>query len=117
MNSSETVYRRFVEVEKRAAAIYLQFASYFSQDSQLSSFWRDMATHEEQHAQLLQFCLGEGLFVSEPPDNAEIERLIELVKRLEQRAADPKIAVADAFSLALEMEKSEIGRASCRERV
>jgi hypothetical protein len=57
---AKNVYCKFVEFEKRAAGIYLELAQRFSKNPKLSSFWLDMATHEKQHAELLQFCLRDG---------------------------------------------------------
>ena len=87
VNDSANIYRQFVEFEERAAAIYLQLASAFSQDPQLSSFWLDMAIHEKQHAGLLQFCLCESLFASDLPGTTEIQRHREFFDRIEKRAA------------------------------
>src|SRR5438552_13062331 len=109
----KTIYRRFLEFEEAAAAIYLQLASRFSQDPQLSSFWLDMAMHEKEHAGLLQFCLQDGLFASDLPDTTEIQKLAAFFKELEKRAADPKLTPEEAFSLAIEMESSEINAIYC----
>ena len=108
VKTPKNVYRRFVEFEERAAAIYLQLASHFSQDPQLSSFWLDMAMHEKEHAGLLQFCLRDGLFAFDLPDSTEIQKLVGFFKRLEKRAGDPKLTLEEAFTLAIEMETSEI---------
>ena len=113
MNTSENVYRRFLEFEERAAAIYVQLASRFSQDPKLSSFWLDMALHEKQHAGLLQFCLCDGRFASDLPDSAEIQRVARLFKRLEKRASDPQLTLEEAFLLAVKMETSEINAIYC----
>jgi rubrerythrin len=108
VRTSESVYRRFIEFEERAGEIYLQLASHFSQERQLSAFWLEMAMHEKQHAGLLQFCLLEGLFASDLPDSSEIQKLTDFFKRLEKRAADPKLTVDQAFVLAIELEASEV---------
>jgi hypothetical protein len=113
LKTSKNVYRRFLEFEERAAAIYAQFASRFSQDPKLGSFWLDMALHEKQHAGLLQFCLCDGSFASDLPDNAEIQKLGALFKRIERRAADPNLTVEEAFLLAVELETSEINVIYC----
>ena len=113
MITPRKVYRRFVEFEERAAAIYLQLASRFSHDPKLSSFWLLMALHEKQHAGLLQFCLQDGLFASDLPDSAEIQKTAALFKRLETRAAAPMLNVEDAFELALELESSEVNSLYC----
>jgi len=111
---SESIYRQFVQFEEKAASIYLQLASHFSKDPQLSSFWLEMAMQEKQHAGLLEFCLLESLFASDLPDSIEIKKLVAFFERLEERAADPNLTPADAFSMAIEMESSEINAIYCR---
>jgi len=108
MKTAGNTYRRFIEFEERAAAIYFKLASRFSQDRQLSFFLLGMAVQEKQHAGLLQFCLIDGLFASDLPDAAEIQRVVALFKRWEKRAADPRLTVEQAFSIAMELEASEI---------
>jgi hypothetical protein len=109
----KSTYRKFIEFEERAAGIYLEFASRFSNDPRLTSFWLDMAMHEKQHAGLLQFCLRDGLFVRDLPDTGEIQKLTTFFKRLEKRAAAPKLTVEQAFQLAIELETSEINTIYC----
>src|SRR3989442_765253 len=113
MPNPESVYQKFIEFEEKAAAIYLQIASRFSKDRRLGSFWFEMALQEKQHAGLLQFCLYERLFASNLPENTEIRKTAELFKRLEKRAADPALTAADAFSLAIELESSEVNAIYC----
>ena len=113
MDFPRDVYQRFVEFEENAAAIYLDLASRFSDDAALSSFWLEMAMHEKQHAGLLQFCCRERLFAPKLPDQAEIEKLIGFFAELKKRAADPSITVRQAFSLAIEMEASELNAIYC----
>jgi hypothetical protein len=113
MKDVESIYRQFVQFEERAAAIYLQLASRFSRDPQLSSLWFDMAMQEKQHAGLLQFCIYEQLFAQSLPDTSEIQRFNGLFEGLEKSAADPNLTLAEAFSLAIEMEASEINTVYC----
>ena len=63
---------------------------------------------EKQHAGLIQFCLCEGLFATDLPDAAEMQKLGTFFKQIEKRAAVRELTVEEAFSLALEMEISEI---------
>jgi hypothetical protein len=102
------VYRQFIDFEERAAAIYLQFASHFSGDSQLSAFWFDMGIQEKQHAGLLQFCLADQLFAPDLPGRTEIQDVAALYKRLEKQAANPELGIEEAFTIAMELESSEI---------
>jgi rubrerythrin len=114
VNNSKSVYRRFVELEEKAAEVYLRFASRFKSNRMLSAFWFDMAMDEKQHAGLLQFCLAELLFASDLPDKAELKRLTALFKELEKRAADPNLTVDEAFTLAIELERSQMNAIYCR---
>ena len=113
MKEPKSVYQQFVNFEERAATIYLQLASRFSEDRQLSSFWLDMAMHEKQHAGLLQFCLYESLFASKLPTTSEIEALRALFDGFQNRAAEPHLTASAAFSIAIEMEASEINSIYC----
>jgi rubrerythrin len=107
------IYRRFVEFEERAAAIYLWLASRFSQDRKLSAFWLDMAMHEKQHAGLLQFCLQEELFSANLPTSGEVQKVAALFKRFEKRATGSQLTIEEAFSLAIEMESCELNDIYC----
>jgi rubrerythrin len=113
VKDSETIYRQFVQFEERAAALYLQMASRFSQDPDLSSFWLDMAMQEKQHAGLLQFCVYEKLFATQLPDENEIRRLGTFFESLEQQARDPNLTVGQAFLIAMQLETSEINAIYC----
>jgi rubrerythrin len=113
VKNSESIYNQFVEFEEKAATIYLQFASRFSQDPELSSFWLEIAMHEKQHAGLLQFCLCQKLFAPDLPQADDMEKLAAFFESLERRAADPNLTVEQAFSIALEMEASEINAIYC----
>jgi hypothetical protein len=108
LKDSIAIYRRFIEFEEKAAEIYLQFASHFSEDQQLGAFWLDMGMQEKQHAGLLQFCLADGVFAPDLPDREEIQKIAELFKRLEKQAADPGLGKEEAFTIAMELETCEI---------
>ena len=113
MKTSSSVYQRFIEFEEKAASIYLQLASHFSSDRELSWFWFGMAMEEKQHAGLLQFCLQEELFAPDLPKQSELERMNRLFRNLERRAADTKLNVEESFSLAIELESSEVNAIYC----
>jgi rubrerythrin len=108
VRDSKNIYRQFVQFEERAASIYLLMASHFSDDPQLSSLWLDMALAEKQHAGLLQFCISEGLSAEPLPSATDVEKFIVFLDTLERRAADPELTIQQAFSVALELEASEI---------
>jgi rubrerythrin len=113
VKNPESIYNQFVEFEEKAAGIYLQFASRFYQDPELSSFWLEIAMHEKQHAGLLQFCLCQKLFAPDLPQADDMEKLAVFFESLERRVADPNLTVQQAFSIALEMETSEINAIYC----
>jgi hypothetical protein len=113
VKNATSIYRRFVDFEESAAAIYLRLASRFSQNPRLSAFWLDMAMHEKQHAGLLQFCLHQELFASDLPNTADIQKIAGLFKRFEKRASDPRLTLEEAFSLAIEIESSEVNAIYC----
>lgn len=113
MNTPQSIYTQFCEFEERAAAIYLSFASRFSKDPDLSSFWLDMAMHEKQHAGLLAFCLRDNLFAPNLPNDTEIAKLAGFFDKVEQRDADPTLTKEDAFTMAIELETSEINSIYC----
>ncbi len=104
----ENVYVRFIEFEERSASIYFRFASRFSGNPQLSSFWLDMAMEEKHHAGLLQFCVCDGLFAGDLPNDTEVRELEALFERVEQQAEAPNLTVEEAFALAIEIESSEV---------
>jgi len=107
--SPKETYLQFIELEEKAAAIYVQLASRFaSEQPQLSAFWLDMAMEEKQHAVLLQFCVAEKWFAPELPEDRAIRKFYALVRKFEGRAANPKISINQAFALATELEGSEI---------
>jgi hypothetical protein len=108
MRTAQSVYRRFVSFEETVASIYLQLASHFSSDRKLGWFWFEMAMEEKQHAGLVQFCLCQDLFAPNLPTDAEIDRMNGLLRDAERRAAEARLNVNEAFSLAIELESSEL---------
>lgn len=107
--SLEDIYRKFVQFEEQAAAIYFNMASrFYPAHPELGGLWLDMGMQEKQHAGLVQFCLVEGLFAANLPSNAEIRKLEEAFSKLARRAAAPALTIAEAFQIAVEMETSEV---------
>ena len=105
----QNVYRRFLEFEEKAAAIYMKLAARFSSDNpELSSIWFDLGMQEKQHAGLLQFCLVEKLFAAHLPNGGRVERSSALFRSLEKRASNPSLTINDAFAIAAELETSEV---------
>jgi hypothetical protein len=109
MMHAKDIYQRFVDFEERAAAIYLRLASRFSPDDpELSSLWLEMGMHEKQHAELLQFCIAEEMFVTELPTEKDIGAAQALFAAAMKRAADPDLSVQEAFQIATQIEGSEV---------
>src|SRR5688572_31707143 len=109
MRSPTDVYRRFIDFEEQAAAIYLRMASRFSPENpEVSSLWLDMGIQEKQHAGLLQFCLAEELFADKLPSDKEILDAEQLFSRLAKQAAEPDLGVQQSFEIAIQMETSEV---------
>ena len=99
----------YVGFEERAAAIYLDFARRFRDNAELSWFWLGMCMAERQHALVLEFCECQHLLNDEPPEDSAVTRsLSELFHDLENRAAKTDLPVEDAFTIAAELEGSEI---------
>lgn len=114
MKTAKSIYRQFVELEEKAAEIYVRLASRFSPEQpEVSGLWLQMAMEEKQHAGLLQFCLAEKLFAPSLPKEPVIRKANELLRSLEKRSADPAIALAEAFAIALELESSEVNAIYC----
>ena len=93
-----------MEFEERATAIYLKMAARFPDDHELASLWFDLAMHEKEHAGLLQFCLCEGCFASDLPNEKDIRRISGLFQSLEKRAASLNLGIRDVFAIVVEME-------------
>jgi len=110
VKTARGIYHRCIEFEEKAASIYLQLAAKFSSDRRLGSFWLEMAMEEKQHAGLLQFCVAEGLFVPDLPNDSTLEQVHRVFVDLQKRVADPRLTVEEAFSIAITMESSEINK-------
>lgn len=108
MKNPKWIYQQFVNLEERAAAVYVQMASHFSpEDPELSSFWLEMAMQEKQHAGLLQFCIAEELYSPDLPPDQALQETGVLFDNLLKRASDPELTAADAFQIATQLETSE----------
>jgi hypothetical protein len=112
--SPKETYLQFIELEDKAAAIYLRLASTFaSKAPRMSGFWLDMAMEEKQHAVLLQFCVAEKWFAPQLPEESEIRKFYAQFREFERRATNRNLNSDAAFSLAAEMEGSEINAIYC----
>jgi len=109
MRNAYEIYRRFIDFEEQAAAIYLRMASTFSPESpELSSVWLNMGIQEKAHAGLLQFCLAEELFAEALPEDKQIRDIETLFFRLKKEAANPELSMEESFRIALQLERSEV---------
>ena len=109
MRNAYDVYRRFIDFEEQAAAIYLRMASRFSPENpELSAVWLNMGIQEKAHAGLLQFCLAEELFAEALPDDKKIRDIEALFSRLAKEGANPDLSVNASFQIALQLERSEV---------
>ena len=99
----------YVEFEERAAAIYLNLARRFRDNTDLSGFWLGMFMAEQQHALVLSFCECQHLLNDNPPtDSPGNPHLSQMFRTLESRAAQSELTVDDAFMIAAELEGSEV---------
>jgi len=100
--------RRLVHFEKRAAAIYENFALRFARSRDLAGYWLEMSIEDREHAVFLEFCGCEDLFAGNMPDRRAIRTLSNLFKDIEQKAGQLNLSVDDAFLIAGELESSEL---------
>jgi hypothetical protein len=106
------VLGRCSELEERVAKIYSQFAGSLNDDKALESFWLGMAEEEKHHGKILaaekaalEVDSDTGYFM--PEFAAKLTEMDMLLKGAEEKA---KLGVTkdEAFSLALELERSEL---------
>jgi hypothetical protein len=110
----KNVYRRFVEFEEKAAGVYLRMASRFAESNpKVTALWLETAIQEKQHAELLQFCLAEGMFARSLPGQSEIRKFAGQFRNLEKRAASPALDLNSAFAVAADLEGSEVNAMYC----
>jgi len=105
--------RRAAGVEEAAGKIYDTLAGRFTDDALLHQFWSNMAADERKHGKKLgtwRQLLKHGP-TTEEPDLADFGKAMGDIERLTRRlAARAAIATTadDAFSIALELESSEL---------
>ena len=115
MKTPQAVYKRCIEFEERASALYMALASHFSPANPgLAALWLEMGMQEKQHAGLLQFCLAERLFAPHLPNGGQLRRISGQFRKLEKRAANKNLDIDEAFVIATEMEASEVNDLFCR---
>lgn len=103
---------RFAEIERLVSKVYYRFSHLFLSDGELRDFWWDMAGEEEQHAAILLACKA----LIQNYDDEELDPSITeaAAERLRIKLAGylakgtPSLAVDEAFTIALEIETSEI---------
>ena len=103
---------RFAEIERLVSKIYYRFSHLFLTRPELRDFWWEMAREEEQHACILTACSAMIVNYEEERVDPMISRdkAEELEDRLGSflRQGTPSLGVDEAFSIALEIENSEI---------
>jgi len=106
------VLERCRGLEQRLADIYSQFATTLRADKDLQSFWLGMAEEEKHHAKILaaertalEVDSDPGYFM--PEFSAKLVAMDTLLKGAEEKAR-AGVTKEEAFSLALELEKSEL---------
>ena len=106
------VLRRCSEIEQRVSDIYSQFAGALNDDKEVESFWLGMAEEEKHHGKILaaekaalEVDSDTGYFM--PEFSTKLAKMDELLKNVEEKA---RIGVTkdEAFTLALELEQSEL---------
>ena len=106
------VLERCKGLEQRLADIYSQFAATLRADKDLESFWLGMAVEEKHHAKILaaekaalEVDSDPGYFM--PEFSAKFVTMDTFLKGLEEKVK-AGVTKEEAFSLALELEKSEL---------
>jgi rubrerythrin len=106
------VLERCRKLEQRLADIYSQFAERLKEDKEIESFWLGMAEEEKHHAKILaaekaalEVDSDPGYFM--PEFSAKFVAMDALLKGTEEKAK-AGVTKEEAFSLALELEQSEL---------
>jgi hypothetical protein len=114
MKDMSKSWRRLIDFEERAAALYLKLARRFVEQQELSAFWLEMSMEERQHALLLEFCCGEQMLTGRLPDRSTLQRVSKLFLDLEKRVRRKSLSVDEAFLIAAELESSELNEIYAR---
>jgi len=102
----------FAAIERLVSKIYFRFSHLFLSNPELRDFWWEMAKEEEQHGHILQAC--RELIVNYDEDaidpNINRDKALEVESRLQALLGrgTPSLSIEEAFSIALEIESSEI---------
>ena len=106
------VLRRCSELEQRVSDIYSQFAGALNDDKEMESFWLGMAEEEKHHGKILaaekaalEVDSDTGYFM--PEFSAKLTEMDAMLKRAEEKARTG-VTKDEAFTLALELEQSEL---------
>ena len=109
-DSIEAIFERAIENERKAADIYKQFSKLFSNNEEVSAFWRQLRKDEIHHANMLQD-VRKSLTVEQSRSSCDKE-LLEKVKRIQYILRNVVIesihSLNDAYELAHELESSEV---------
>ena len=103
---------RFAEIERLVSKIYYRFSHLFLTRQDLRDFWWEMAREEEQHASILDACRELILNYNEecldPMINSDSAARVAARLQSLLDEGTPRLAIEDAFRIALEIESSEI---------
>lgn len=113
--ASETHFdplERFAGIERLAAKIYFRFSHLFLHHHELRDFWWQMAVQEEEHASILLACkdMIENYTDEKVDPSITREKADQLRDQLRAylNKGTPSLTAEEAFSVALEIETSEI---------
>jgi hypothetical protein len=101
LNTCETI-------EKTIAKIYRQFVASTPCDEELKAIWIKMAEEEDQHAMDIGFAARlphEDTFKVKDLTQSRADQLLDLTKKLLNKAKTSKISTETAVDLTLKLEK------------
>ncbi len=102
------IYEIAESYEDRVSKIYFGFADRFIQVSRLCHFWREVAFEELVHAATVRACSEQGLFCHQEITSERMQAIGDLLQEMEGAASDPALTPDAAFSIAFQIESSDI---------
>ena len=108
MIAKTETYRRFEQLERNMALIYLRMHRRFIENPPLASFWMHAALDEVQHASILRFCRENHAFALKDLSAGAAERIEDLMASVSAVFGRQDLTLKEAFYAALLMEASEL---------
>ena len=112
-NSTQTIdslFKRAIEIERKASVIYLEFANMFSHIPEITTFWIDLHGDELQHMQALTNI--HNTLQQEQLSSISDEKILNSLRKAENELNKDLISpiknLDDAYELAHDLENSEI---------